>query len=331
MSEPTSPPPTQRPRSFNWGIPLGILALILAVAGYLASRDQSRNIRADLSQKMAEFQSSITEDQLLSRGAKESSAQIEQRLTALETQNAASKEQQLALDALYKELSRDRDQWALAEIERILLTVNQQLQLAGNVKAAILGLETADARLARKDLPQFVRLRTAIANDLARLRSVPQVDYTGLSIQLNDLVAGADSWPLVSDATVKQAKKAATGNKLNNLEQDMLSELKNIVQIRRLDQGEPALLSPGQEYFLRQNLKLRLLSARLALLNRDAVNFSADVTASEKLLARYFNERDDNVAAARQKLAKLSRLNVSPPLPGIEASLATLQQLRRAQ
>ncbi|MGA7181584.1 MAG: uroporphyrinogen-III C-methyltransferase [Thiobacillaceae bacterium] len=331
MNEPTLDTPAPRHRYFNWAIPLGILAIVLSVAGYLASRDQARNMRADLSQKLAEFQNGIREDQLLTRGNKESSKQIEQRLTELESQISTSKEQQLALDVLYKELSRDRDQWALAEIEQILLTVNQQLQLAGNVKAAILGLEMADSRLERKDLPQFIRLRAAIARDLAQLRGIPQVDYTGLSIRLNNLVVGVDTWPLVSEATVRQIKKPESSGKFHNLGQDMLSELKDIVQIRRLDQGEPALLTPEQEYFLRQNLKLRLLSARLSLLNRDESNFVADITAIEKLLDHYFNERDDSVASARQELAKLSRLKVSPPLPGIEGSLTTLQQLRQVQ
>ena len=331
MNEPTPTLPRQHPRSFNWGILLGILAVILAVAGYLASRDQGRALRADLSQKLTAFQNGMTEDQLLNLSNKESTRQIEQRLTDLENQIASSKEQQLALNVLYKEMSRDRDQWALSEIEQILLTVNQQLQLAGNVKAAILGLEMADSRLARKDLPQFVRLRAAIAKDLAQLRVVPQLDYTGLSIRLNNLVAGVDSWPLVSEATVRQIKNTESASKLHSLGQDMLSELKDIVQIRRLDQGEAALLAPEQEYFLRQNLKMRLLSARLSLLNRDETNFTADISTAEKLLSRYFNEHDGSVAAASSELARLSRLNVSPPLPGLEASLTTLQQLRQVQ
>jgi uroporphyrin-3 C-methyltransferase len=318
------------PRIINWGFILAVLAIFLVVAGFLVARDEVRNLRADLSQKLAEFQATIKEDRLVTRNTEESAQQFNQRLTDLETQVSNSREQQLAIDALYKELSRDRDQWALAEIERILLTASQQLQLAGNVKAAILALETADARLARKDLPQFARLRAAIAKDLAQLRGVPQIDYTGLSIRINSLVASVDRWSLVSQATVRQPRRS-TENKLHGFGEDVLGELKSIVQIRRLDQGEPALLVPEQEYFLRQNLKLRLLSARLALLNRDQTNFVADLTAAEKLLARYFNLRDDNVSAALQDLARLSRLNVAPALPGLDASLAMLQQLRQIQ
>ncbi|MGO9445318.1 MAG: uroporphyrinogen-III C-methyltransferase [Thiobacillaceae bacterium] len=329
MNEPGTPAFTQRPHAFNWGIALGIIALVMAVAGYLASRDEGRTVRAAVSQKLTEFQASITADRLETHGAEESYRQVDQRLTDLETQLSTSKEQQLALDALYKELSRDRDQWALAEIEQILFTVNQQLLLEGNVKAAILGLETADARLARKDLPQFVILRAAIAKDLAKLRGLSQVDYTGLSIRLNSLVAGAEDWPLVSEATARKIGNIASPNKLHSFGEDLLSEIKSIVQVRRLDRGEPALLTPEQSYFLRQNLQLRLLSARLCLLNRDQANFTADIAAAEKLLARYFNERDGGVASASQELAKMSRLNISPPLPGLEASLSTLEQLRQ--
>jgi uroporphyrin-3 C-methyltransferase len=330
MNEPNSTPqPRRRTTSLGWGtLLIAVLAVAVAAGSYLAGRDQVRQLRTELSRKLAEFQNKISEDSQLSIGSKASWEQLSQRLGKLEDQVTKSKEQRLALDVLYKELSRDRDQWALAEIEQILLTVNQQLQLEGNVKAAILGLEMADSRLARRDLPQFIRLRAAIAKDLAALRSVPQVDYTGLSIRLNNLAAGVDSWPLVSQATAQPTKPVAP--KPRGLGQDVLDEFKNIIQIRRLDQGEPALLNPGQEYFLRQNLKLRLLTARLSLLNRDEANFTADITACEKLLDRYFNADDERVAAARKQLAKLSSVKVSPPLPGIEASLGTLQQLRQA-
>ncbi|MGA9993065.1 MAG: uroporphyrinogen-III C-methyltransferase [Thiobacillaceae bacterium] len=328
MSDPN--PSIPSPRVINWALVLAILAIVLVMSGILVARDAVKDVRADLSQKLAEFQTSIKEDSLVTHNTEESAKQFNQRLTDLETQVSDSREQQLAIDALYKELSRDRDQWALAEIERILLTASQQLQLAGNVKAAILALETADSRLARKDLPQFARLRAAIAKDLAQLRGVPQIDYTGLSIRFNNLVASVDGWPLVSQATVRQPRPTVS-NRLHGFGQDLLSELKSIVQIRRLNQGEPALLVPEQEFFLRQNLKLRLLSARLSLLNRDQTNYVTDLTEAEKLLARYFNLHDDGVSTARQELAKLSRLNVSPPLPGLDASLATLQQLRQIQ
>lgn len=102
------------------------------------------------------------------------------------------------------------------------------------------------------------------------------------------------------------------------------------MQIRRIDQGEPALLLPEQEYFLRENLKLHLLSARISLLSRDAAGYQADLEAAGRLLARYFNTRDA-VAAAQAELGKLAAMNAAPRLPDIKESLAALEPYRQAR
>jgi uroporphyrin-III C-methyltransferase len=86
----------------------------------------------------------------------------------------------------------------------VLLTAAQQLQLAGNVKAAIIALEGADTRLQRLDKPQFTALRRAIAADLANLRAVPSLDEVGASARIEALVARHASWPLAS-AQVSEA------------------------------------------------------------------------------------------------------------------------------
>ena len=59
------------------------------------------------------------------------------RIGALEAKLLESQSQQLALESLYQELSRSRDDWLLAEVEQTLAIAAQQLQLAGNVQAAL--------------------------------------------------------------------------------------------------------------------------------------------------------------------------------------------------
>lgn len=326
----TTPPPVsgRRPIHINWGIVLGIAALLLAGGVWLDSRDQSRDTKTELARKLAEFDTTIKENKLLVRNADESTREAASRMAQVEAQLAGSKEQQLALESLYKELSRDRDQWALADIEQILLTANQQLQLAGNVKAAIIALETADLRLLKLDKPQFTALRQAISNDLAKLRAVPEIDQTGISLRLNALSEQVESWPLSSAHThlMRDEMKPKPP-----LAQDLLTELRNLVQIRRIDQGEPALLTPDQEYFLRQNLKLRLLDARLSVLSQDEPGYKADLLASDKLLGRYFNTRDAAVRAAQAELRKLAALTVAPPLPDLKESLSGVQHFRETR
>lgn len=327
MTEPPLTPPAARRRPpINWSTPLAVIAIVLAIVAWLGNRDQSRDVKTDLARKLAEFDASIKESRLLARNADELTRQTSARLAQIENQLGGSKEQQQALESLYKELARDRDQWALSDIEQMVLTASQQIQLAGNVKAAIIGLETADQRLLRLDKPQFTRLRQAIGNDLARLRATPFVDQTGTSLRLNALAENIDQWPLPSSHSKAPAK---SGKAETSLGHGLLSEFKNLVQVRRLDQGESALLAPEQEYFLRQNLKLRLLSARLALLSRDADAYQADLLAAGKLLARYFNTQDAAVAAAQTELRKLAALNSNPRLPDLKESLAAIESYRQ--
>jgi uroporphyrin-3 C-methyltransferase len=323
-----TPPPAHRPPSINWGVLLAVAAIALTAGSWLLVRDESRGVKTDLARKLAEADASIKESQLLARNADELTRQNAARISQVETQLVGSREQQQALEVLYKELARDRDQWTLSDIEQIVLTASQQLQLAGNIKAAIIGLETADQRLLRLDKPQFTRLRLAIGNDLARLRATPAVDQIGISLRINTLAENLGQWPLSSTHTGTPAKD---GKGKSSLSKDLLTEFKNLIQIRRLDQGEPALLAPEQEYFLRQNLKLRLLSARLSLLSRDAAGYQTDLQAASKLLARYFNTQDAAVAAGQIELQKLAALNPAPKLPELKESLAAIESYRRAK
>jgi uroporphyrin-3 C-methyltransferase len=328
MNETTTSPPTSNRRlpPVIWVAVLAVAAIALAAGSWLSIRDDARSVKADLARKLAEFDTSVKESKLLARNADELARQNLARLQQTEAQVVGSKEQQLALESLYKELARDRDQWALSDIEQILLTASQQLQLTGNVKAAIIGLETADQRLLRLDKPQFTRLRQAINNDLARLRATPFVDQTGISLRLNALTESVDKLPLSSVHTKTPAKDSKAKQSLSR---DLLEEFKNLVQIRRLEQGEPALLVPEQEYFLRQNLKLRLLTARLSLLSRDSAGYRADLQASAKLLARYFNTQDSTVAAMQTELGKLAALNPAPTVPELKECLAAIESYHK--
>src|SRR5438132_9392201 len=118
------------------------------------------------------------------------------KITLFENRLAESQTQQAALEALYRELAPSRDEWALTEIEQVLLLASQQLQLAGNVSSALAALQLADSKLQRLDRPQFVPLRRALARDMDRLKAVPFVDVSGLAVRLDQAIAGIDALPL---------------------------------------------------------------------------------------------------------------------------------------
>ena len=321
-----SPAATPQPRMH--ALPLvavlvSVLALAAAGWSWSDSRERIRDLKTELGRRLAESGKDVSESRLLARNADDAMRQVSEKVSHIESQMATSQQQQLALESLYKDLAQGRDQWTLAEIEQVLLTAAQQLQLAGNVKAAIIALEGADTRLQRLNKPQFTALRRAIASDLANLRAAPSVDEVGMSARIEALVAHHMDWPLAS-AQASEAVPVPRSVRAANFGQELWSELKHLVQIRRVEGNEAVLLPPDQAYFLRENLRLRLLSARLALLSQDQAAFRADLRAVLLMLERYFNTRDAGVADAIKEVKRLSSLQIAIKLPGIDASLAAL-------
>ena len=333
-TQPATVPAQAAPRHVS---PVALVALLIAALAMAAaawswfdSRERIRDLKTELGRRLAESGKDVSETRLLARNADDAMRQVSEKVAHIESQMATSQQQQLALESLYKDLAQGRDQWTLAEIEQVLLTAAQQLQLAGNVKAAIIALEGADTRLQRLNKPQFTNLRRAIASDLANLRAAPSLDEVGASARIEALVARHASWPLAS-AQGSEAAPAPRTAGVSSLGQELWTELKRLVQIRRVDGNEAVLLPPDQAYFLRENLRLRLLSARLALLAQDQAAFQADLRAASDMLARYFNTRDAGVAAATKEITRLVSLQIATKLPGIDASLAALEAYKGNQ
>ena len=327
-SAPPVATPVATPQPRMHALPLvamlvSVLALAAAGWSWSDSRERIRDLKTELGRRLAESGKDVSESRLLARNADDAMRQVSEKVSHIESQMATSQQQQLALESLYKDLAQGRDQWTLAEIEQVLLTAAQQLQLAGNVKAAIIALEGADTRLQRLNKPQFTALRRAIASDLANLRAAPSVDEVGMSARIEALVAHHMDWPLAS-AQTSEAVPVLRSVRAANFGQELWSELKHLVQIRRVEGNEAVLLPPDQAYFLRENLRLRLLSARLALLSQDQAAFRADLRAVLLMLERYFNTRDAGVADAIKEVKRLSSLQIAIKLPGIDASLAAL-------
>ncbi|HQT29752.1 MAG TPA: uroporphyrinogen-III C-methyltransferase [Thiobacillus sp.] len=303
---------------------IATLALAAAAWSWSDSRERIRDLKTELGRRLADSGKDVSETRLLARNADDAMRQVSEKVARIDAQMVTSQQQQQALESLYKDLAQGRDQWTLAEIEQVLLTAAQQLQLAGNVKAAIIALEGADTRLQRLDKPQFTALRRAIAADLATLRAVPSLDEVGASARIEVLVTRIAGWPLASAQASEAVAAPRTAKAGLSIGQEVWTELTRIVQIRRVDRNEAVLLPPDQAYFLRENLRLRLLSARLALLSQDQAAFGTDLRAAADMLTRYFNTRDEGVAAALKDIKRLSQLQIATKLPGIDASLAAL-------
>jgi uroporphyrin-3 C-methyltransferase len=321
-NQPASPPRAWRAALL---VPIAlVLAVGLASLFWLDARQRIGATQEEMARRLRDIEVDAREARSVARQAQEAMRDAQAKVGQFETRLAESQVQQLALEALYLDLSRNRDEWQLAEIEQVLAIASQQLQLAGNVRAALLALQLAEARLARADRPQFVPIRRALARDIDRLKSLPAVDFAGMSASIEALVAAADTLPLAFDERSERpvpAREAAAGGFLARLAADVWHELRQLVVVRRMDKSEPPLLPPSQAYFLRENLRLRLFNARLSLLTRDEAGYREDLRAAQAWIQRYFDGKSRQTVDALAQLKSLSSATVSFEMPTISESL----------
>ncbi|WP_084544902.1 uroporphyrinogen-III C-methyltransferase [Derxia gummosa] len=259
-------------------------------------------------------------------------ADLSAKLSLIEARVGESQAQQQALEQLYQELARNRDDIQLAEIEQVLATAAQQLELAGNVQAALVALQTVDARLAQGDRPQFLAVRRAVARDIERLKALPATDVTGLAFKLDQAIASVDDLPTLAE--VRPADKSAAEPPKPNadywtqLAERVANEARDLFRIRQVSQPDALLLTPSQSYFARENLKLRLLNARLRLLARNEAGYRADLAVGSALLHGYFDDRARPVLALASTLRQLQAAEVSIDLPNLNESLNAVRNYR---
>lgn len=312
--------------------------------------------REQMAQRLAESGNQLREARAVAAAAQASLQEQASKIVVLETRVSVLQDSHAALEGLYQELARGRDEWLLAEVDQLVGLATQQLQLAGNVQGALLALGNADARLARSERTQFISLRKAIARDLQKLRGVTLVDVAGISLKLENAALAVDQMTLAFEARPqaspqspaapavaktrsagKENPKEATpppGNELALWWQRWTSELwgdvRNLIRVERFDRPDPAVLAPQHAVFLRENLKLRLLGARLALLGRDQTTFKGELRQAVQWLERYFDPRDRAVASALESLKPLIASDLSIDPPALTESQAALRTIKLA-
>ena len=319
-----------------------LLASLFAI-GWWDSRSQISTLRAEMATRLKQEEDLSRQAQAAAREAQDRMRDALVKMAALETRLVESQSQQAALENMVQDLSRSRDDWALSEIEQTLTLAAQQLQLAGNVRGALLALQNADARLGRADRVQFIAVRRALQKDVERLKALPQVDTAGIAIKLDAVIASADSLPLIFDEKLQPqsgpnqgAREAAPAkggeapapSLWQRLRDDAWEQFRQLVRIRDIENADPVLLNPSQAFFLRENLKLRLLNARIALLQRNEALFRQDLASANQWLVRYFDVRSRAGAGAVASLNALVASAVSIELPTLADSLNAVRNYK---
>lgn len=336
-------PPAPEGRRGGALVPVLLVLCLLAIGGlgwqWWMMRGQLAQTQEELTRRLGEGDEVAREARAAARQALDTMTALQGKVGLLEAKAEEAEGQAAALDALYQEFSRTRDERTMAEIEQAVTIAGQQLQLAGNVEAALIALQAADARLSGFNESRLAPLRRSLKRDIERLRAAPRVDFPGITSRLEALLESVDRLPLAftGQAVVTEAaEKTATGSLMDDplgfvkaVLHDWWAEMRTLVRVERLDRSaEPVLLSPSQSTYLRENLKIRLLTARLALLGRDQRTFQADMRQAAEWLGKYFDLRDEAVAETLTSLKTLADTQIAPVQPALTETLAVLKTLQ---
>ncbi len=270
---------------------------------------------------------------------------LTQRISKMESQSRSQSSQLTTHDRqinhnaiqLAQVGGQSRTDWLLAEAEYLLRLANQRLNIEKDFAGAEAILKTADSVMAESDDPGLYTVRQQLAKDILALQRISQVDREGIYLQLEaliDLASKLDQKYYLDQekeaftpelASSEQTETETNESGINSAMQKMLNELKQLVVIRRLDEPVEPLLAPEQIYYLKQNLRLMLEQAELALLDRNQQMYERSLRKAEAWIQTYFlqNRQDTNLLLST--LASLKEKQVNPALPDISQSLQLLK------
>lgn len=326
-----SSPPFSRPVSRGSFVVLALLLIAGLIAAFMWLRNAQRDLGVEVGKRLADAEAAVAQARAQDSQVGNDLREARAKLALLEARLEESQSQQASLEALYRELAPSRDEVALNEIEQVLLLANQQLSIAGNIQAALAALQLADAKLSRVDRPQLVPLRRALARDIDRLKAVPYIDVAGMSLKLDQVLASIDSLPLARDERLPAEAPPtppADESAWQRALRETWEELSSLVRVEVADRAAAPLVPPPQQYFLRENLRLRLLAARVALLSHDVRGFKTDVTAANAWIKKYFDTRAKPVQSVTATLTQLAATAMPTDVPDITATVNALRTLK---
>lgn len=333
-------------RMLGWALALVAVLALLGLASSTLLWQKLGSIQEALARQSQDAGRQAIEARALARQASELAQETSTKLAVQETRVNEVALQRSQLEELMQSLSRSRDENLVVDIEANVRVAQQQAQLTGSLQPLVAAIKGAQLRIERAAQPRLAPVQRALAHDFERISSASVTDTAGLLTRLDELLREVDELPLknaVAQAAATQrlaasARPAAAPDApapaappawlvpLQRGWQAVQDELRSLVRIRRIDQPEAILISPDQAFFLRENLKLMLLNARLGILARQLDAARSDMVRASSALNKYFDptsRRTQNAATALQQLQAHLKTAEAPRLDETLSALAT--------
>ena len=309
---------------------LGAVSLVaLLVSGLLWQKLAS--IQEQLARQSGTATSQSAEARVSAKEAQDLARESSARVAVFDARLSEVSLQRTQLEELMQSLSRSRDENLVVDIESGLRLAQQQAQLTGSIEPLLAALMSADQRVTRAAQPRLTPLQRAIGRDIDRIKSASVSDTPGMLVKLDELVRLVDELVLANGVVsingtglLKFAGNEAAPTWWQRSLQVVLDEARGLVRVSRIAQPEAALLSPEQSFFLRENLKLKLLNARLGLLGRQLESSRADLADATQLLHKYFDATSRKTQSTATLLQQVQLQMKTMQLPRVDETLAAL-------
>ncbi len=266
-------------------------------------------------------------DQQYERLLKEQSKLYEDRLKNTNAQLDAK------MTNIQRQLGKTRGDWLVADAEYLLSVANERLQLTQDIKTTIMALEAADHRLRESGDGGVFKVRAEIAEEISALKNVESPDIIKLISQLTIIQKQAHTFQLALptiNAAVETNSEADTENKDKSISVDRaLSDLKDLVVIRKRDINAITLLHPEEARIIREDLMIRIDIAKSALVRRNDAEFHTSIASVKEWLVENFNTNTAQVKKAQQSLDNLLKVHLHSQLPDISRSLKMLRDVTK--
>lgn len=339
---PATVPHHQEPRRAAtwpiWLVCLVLLAGLIALGLWSWQQWQTQQQLQQSLQHVTDMNNQL--DQRLNQGRDSRSERLQSMENSLRDQQQRLNEQQRQIDHTASELldagNRTRTDWLLAEAEYLMRIANQRLQIEKDIRGALRALESADEVLRETDDVGVYPVREQLAREIMALRSVTDVDRTGLYLKLE---AARDTVTQLTDRALieqvpensgadRQSDTVGTGEESSALSRAwkrVKTSLSNVVSIRRLDEPVKPLLSPDQSAWARLNLQLMIEQAELAVLRGHDNLYQQALDKALTSLNTWFDGSNNRVTALKDTLTTLKDREINPELPDISRSLTLLK------
>jgi uroporphyrin-III C-methyltransferase len=327
---------------------IAALAISMLASFYLWRK--LTNMQEHLARQSADATNLSVEARSLAKNAQEVAREASARSSLNETRLSEVALQRSQLDELMQSLSRSRDENLVMDVESALRLAQQQAQLTGSVEPLLAALKTADQRLVRAAQPRLNGVRRALASDTDKIKAAAVTDIPSLLVKLDEIGRLVEDLPVVNNVTpivrVQKNEKPEASSKaaspkpstenqgadwqinLQNFWQKnwqiVRTELVKLVRVSRIENPDAVLLSPEQTYFLRENLKLKVLNVRLGLLGRQIQSAKTDLLSVADDVRKYSDPTSKQALLLQNALSQVQTQLSNATIPALDSSLAAL-------